>query len=120
LPSLFRQAEHLLRHPEELLAMLTRALGKAYARRTVLLRVFEDFLMLFRLVRSWVKGEYSEVPRKTILWALLAILYFLNPIDAIPDIFPGGYLDDIALISFILNRIKDDLDKFSKWEKSKK
>lgn len=117
---IFRKAKYLLERPEDLLAMLTQALQKAYAKRKDLLRVFEDFLMLFRLVRSWVRGEYREVPRTAVLWATLAILYFLSPIDAIPDIFPGGYLDDIAVISFILRRIKDDLNKFSLWEKERK
>lgn len=120
MPNLFRRAEHLLRHPEELLIMLTSALGKAYAKRKVLYRVFEDFLLLFRLVRSWVKGEYRQVPRKTIFWAILAILYFLSPLDLIPDIFPGGYLDDIAFISYVIQKIKEDLEKFSGWEKGRK
>jgi uncharacterized membrane protein YkvA (DUF1232 family) len=116
----YRRAQHLLRHPEELLITLTSALGKAYAKRHVLYHVFEDFLLLFRLVRAWITGEYKDVPRKTIFWAILAILYFLSPLDAIPDIFPGGYLDDIAFISFVLKRIKVDLDLFSGWEKSRK
>ena len=116
----FQKAERLLRHPEELLATLSKALSKAYAQRLVLVRIFEDFLMLFRLVRAWVRGEYDRVPRRTILWAIVAILYFLSPIDLIPDIFPGGYIDDVAVISFILKRIKVDLDAFSSWEKKKR
>jgi uncharacterized membrane protein YkvA (DUF1232 family) len=117
---LIRRAKHLIRHPEELLVLLTQALSKAYARRTVLYKIFEDFLLLFRLVRAWLLGEYRQVPRSTILWAIVAILYFLSPLDAFPDIFPGGYIDDIAMISFILKRIKDDLDKFSGWEEGRK
>lgn len=117
---LFLRAQRLIRNPEELLATLTQALGKAYAKRSILYKVFEDFLLLFRLVKAWVMGEYQEVPRKTIFWAVMAILYFLSPLDFIPDIFPGGYIDDIAVISFILKKIKDDLDKFSGWESVKK
>ena len=120
MPPFFGRAKHLLRHPEELLIMLTSALAKAYAKRRTLYRVFGDFLLLFRLVRAWVRGEYRDVPRKSVFWAIFAILYFLSPIDLIPDIFPGGYLDDIAVISFVVRRIKGDLDKFSGWEKAKK
>ncbi len=100
--------------------MLTTALSKAYAKRRVLYRVFEDFLLLFRLVRAWVVGEYRQVPRRTIFLAILAILYFLNPLDIFPDIFPGGYLDDIAFISYVIQKIKEDLEKFSGWESAKK
>jgi len=42
----------------------------------------------------------------------------VSPIDAIPDILPGGYLDDIAFITFIVNRIRPNLDEFLAWEKT--
>ena len=118
--SLLRRARRLIRNPEELLATLAKGLAKAYSKRTVLVKIFEDFLTLFRLVKAWVLGEYREVPRTTILWAVLAIVYFLSPLDAILDILPGGYIDDIAMISFILGRIKPDLDRFAVWEGKKK
>jgi uncharacterized membrane protein YkvA (DUF1232 family) len=117
---IFTRARRLIQNPEELLATLAAALSKAYSKRTVLVKIFEDFLLLFRLVKAWVLGDYEEAPKKTILWAVLAILYFLSPLDAFPDLFPGGYIDDIALISFVLGRIKPDLDQFSAWEKKKK
>jgi uncharacterized membrane protein YkvA (DUF1232 family) len=119
-PGILKKAEHLLRHPEELLALLGQGLKKAYDKRTALYHVFEDFLLLFRLVKAWITGEYKEAPRTTIVWCVIAILYFLSPLDFIPDIFPGGYLDDIAIITFILKRIRGDLDKFTEWEKKKK
>lgn len=118
--TLLRRARRLIKNPEELLKIVAQGLAKAYSKRTVLVKIFEDFLQLFRLVKAWVLGEYKEVPRATILWAVLAILYFLSPIDAILDIFPGGYIDDIAMISFVLGRIKPDLDKFAVWERKKK
>jgi uncharacterized membrane protein YkvA (DUF1232 family) len=116
---LFRRAEHLLLHPDELFATLTAALSKAYAKRSILIKVFEDFLLLFRLVKAWVSGEYRQASRGTVVWAVLAILYFLSPLDIIPDIFPGGYLDDIAFISYVLRKIKEDVDQFRAWEKAK-
>lgn len=119
LPNMFRRVEHLLRHPEELLRLLGDALKKAYAKRSVLVHIFEDFLLLFRFVKSWVTGEYREVPTKSIFWAVLAILYFLSPLDLFPDLFPGGYLDDIAMISYILKKIRVDLEGFRGWERSK-
>jgi uncharacterized membrane protein YkvA (DUF1232 family) len=117
---IFKKADHLLRHPEELIALLGQGLKKAYAKRTALFAVFEDFLLLFRLVKAWVVGEYRDVPRKTIFWCVIAILYFISPLDFIPDLLPGGYIDDIAFITFILGRIRGDLNQFTDWEKKKK
>jgi uncharacterized membrane protein YkvA (DUF1232 family) len=116
----FRKAEHLLLHPEELMGLLSKGLKKAYDKRFALIHIFEDFLVLFRLVKAFVLGEYKDTPRSVILWAIFAILYFISPLDAIPDLLPGGYIDDIAFISFIVNRIRGDLEKFQSWEKKKK
>lgn len=110
------KAEKLLRQPEELFHMLQNALKKAYQKRTFLLQVWEDFLSLFRLVKAWVTGEYKAAPKKVILWAVVAILYFLSPVDIIPDIFPGGYLDDIYVIQLIIRRFQTDIKKFKEWE----
>lgn len=76
--------------------------------------------MLFRLVRHWVKGEYPNVPKRTIVWAVIAILYFLSPFDLLPDILPGGYIDDIAFISYVVKKIQEDLTKFAQWEAQEK
>jgi uncharacterized membrane protein YkvA (DUF1232 family) len=120
MPGIFRKAKSLLRNPENLLALLKQGVALAYARRGALVYVFEEFLALIRLVKAWVTGTYRESPKTVIFWAVVAILYFISPLDAFPDILPGGYLDDIAFISFIAKRIKDDLDKFLAWEKSQK
>jgi uncharacterized membrane protein YkvA (DUF1232 family) len=41
------------------------------------------------------------------------ILYFLTPIDLIPDFIIGlGYLDDAALIGWTMNAVKSDVDAF--------
>lgn len=120
MPSLFLRAKRLLSHPEELRSTLAKALAKAYSKRAVLFRVFEDFLLLFRFVKAWVKGEYRNVPKRTVFWAVLAILYFLSPVDVLPDFLPGGYIDDIAVIAFILERIKGDLEGFADWEKKRR
>lgn len=57
------------------------------------LRFAEDLLALFRYFMD------ATVPwqRKTIVVA--ALLYFISPIDAIPDLLPlAGYLDDLGVI----------------------
>lgn len=116
----FRQVEHLLKHPEDLRSLLSDALKKAYSKRSLLRQVFRDFLSLFRLVKAWVKGDYRQVPRKAVFWAVLAIAYFLSPLDFIPDIFPGGYIDDITVITLVIRKIQEDLDRFKNWETNQK
>ena len=38
------------------------------------------------------------------------IAYFMMPVDLIPDIFPGGWLDDLAIAVVMLNYVINELD----------
>jgi len=41
---------------------------------------------------------------------LFALVYFITPIDAIPDPIPVlGYLDDAAVVAWVVSCISDDI-----------
>jgi uncharacterized membrane protein YkvA (DUF1232 family) len=46
------------------------------------------------------------------------LLYFVNPIDVLPDFIPiiGG-LDDAILLAYLLKVIDKEIEKFIAWEK---
>lgn len=74
---------------------------------------FEDFKILLKMIKAWAKGEYKEVPWKTLWLGILAVVYFVSVVDFIPDFILGvGFVDDFALITWVLASIKDDLEKF--------
>jgi uncharacterized membrane protein YkvA (DUF1232 family) len=82
--------------------------------------VKEKFFTLGRLLRAYARGEYREIPWKSLLLIVAAILYFINPIDIIPDLLPlVGLTDDFAVLFLVYRSIGDDIDKFLAWEKSK-
>lgn len=48
---------------------------------------------------------------------IVAIIYFVSPIDMIPDALVGiGFIDDAAVIAFVVAQINADLDNFLAWE----
>ncbi len=74
-------------------------------------------LTLGRLVVSYARGRYQSVPLKTLLVILAAFLYFLNPFDLVPDAIPGaGFMDDLAVITWVYRTVKQQLTEFIKWE----
>ena len=79
--------------------------------------IIDNSSSLLRLIRAYASKNYREIPMKSILAAVAAITYFVNPYDMIPDSIPGvGHIDDAAVIDFTLNLIHEDLEKFRKWE----
>lgn len=116
-----RRAREYVTDKQKTAQLLEEAIEKARRNKEALTKLWGKLMALFRLVSAWVKGEYTEVSLKTILLVIAAIIYFVNPFDVIPDFIPGvGYLDDAVVIIFVINSIRGDLDKFLKWERSKK
>lgn len=69
-----------------------------------------------QLLKKYFSKEYTMVPIGTVIAITSALLYFINPLDLIPDAIPGiGYLDDAGVIAICLPLVKDDIDEFIKW-----
>ncbi len=115
-----KHATELVKNPGKVLDELAKADEKAEQQGNKVKKFKEDLKVLVRLVRSWAKGEYKDVPTFSIILAIAAIAYFVSPVDAIPDWVPVvGYLDDAAVVGFVIYSIKSDLDDFRAWEKKK-
>ncbi len=68
------------------------------------------------LLRHYANGSYRNVEGKNVVIILAGMIYFLSPIDLIPDILPViGFADDIALMTFIYNSVADEIEKFDLW-----
>ena len=116
-----RRAREYVNDRQKAAQLIKEAIEKANRNKGALKKLWGKLTALFRLISAWVKGEYTEVSLKTILWVIAAIIYLVNPFDAIPDFIPGvGYLDDAVVIIFVVNSIHRDLDKFLEWERSRK
>lgn len=69
-----------------------------------------------------LKLYYSAKDPDTPVWAKTtifgALAYFISPIDAIPDILPGGYVDDFGILTAavvaVATYIKDEHVKQAK------
>ena len=77
--------------------------------------------LLVRLVRAYASGEYRKLPLKSLVSIVGVLIYFVSPLDFIPDFLPiVGMADDLALVLWLFNSLSDDLDAFSQWEKQTK
>ena len=109
--------EEYVSDPEKARHLAEGAIRKAERHKGALEKVWDDLTTLIRLVRAWCSKEYSNVPWRTIVFAIGAIVYFVNPFDVIPDFIPGvGYIDDALVIGVVVKSITTDLDAFRTWE----
>lgn len=112
-----RAAEELFHRTRESAALLQQAVAKSERNRRKLRAVWHDLGALLRLVRAWKTRTYRELPKKTIVAALGALVYFVNPFDLMPDVVPLlGFIDDAAVIGLVMAAIRDDLERFEDWE----
>jgi len=92
---------------------------KEYAKdKQPLIRNFKDDLStLVSLLKDWHKGFYTKVPVHTILLIVAALLYFLSPLDTIPDFLGAlGFTDDAAVVFFVFKTIRDEISRYRDWK----
>lgn len=116
------QASRLAGKPGRILALLAQ-LGTKISRghwSPVQRQMIKDkFLVLGRMAKAYALGRYRTIPWKAMLILLAAVIYFLNPIDLIPDLLPlVGFTDDFAILLWVYNAIGAEVDRFLEWEQS--
>ncbi|HMG93154.1 MAG TPA: YkvA family protein [Chryseolinea sp.] len=83
-------------------------------------QLLKDKIFTFgRLAKAYATGKYRQVPWRAMLIVLAAVIYFINPLDLIPDLIPFvGFTDDFAILLWVYNSIQEEVDKFLEWEES--
>lgn len=74
---------------------------------------------LYALFRDSVKGDYKLHP---LTFGAIGggLLYLLMPFDFIPDMIPLlGLVDDMAILTTIINSLEGELAAYRKWKKEK-
>jgi uncharacterized membrane protein YkvA (DUF1232 family) len=116
-----KRADKYKDDPEAAEKLLKDAQAKAKKHKGPITERLEELMTLIRLVRAYFSGQYRAVPWETIAVALGAVIYFVSPIDLIPDVIPvAGYIDDAAVIGVVIVSLANDLENFREWESTRK
>ena len=116
------KAARLAGKPGRIMLLLTK-LGSKLTQvdwKSVSVSSAKEKLSIFsRIASAYASGKYRDISWKSILIVLAAIIYFLNPIDLIPDFIPVlGLTDDFSVLLWVYSTIGGEIDKFLAWERS--
>lgn len=111
----FQEAEKTLDDTEKLSSMLKKLKEKMKSLPMVG-SVLANVPTMFKLLNSYLKNEYTDIPRKKLIIIVSALSYLLSPIDLIPDFIPVvGLMDDMAVVSVCIKATKEELEKYLAW-----
>lgn len=112
-----RAATQVLRRRFRLLHLLSGAYSKLGLHGHAMGRVRADFETMMRMTKAWTLREYRAVPWKSLIYVVGAVIYFVNPVDLIPDVLVGiGFIDDAAVAAAVVRAVHDQLESFRAWE----
>ncbi|KYG75650.1 YkvA family protein [Roseivirga spongicola] len=73
--------------------------------------------LVVRMISNSVSGRYPDMPWQTLVMIVAGLIYFIAPIDALPDFIPvAGFLDDATILAWLGKSFQDDLNKYREWE----
>jgi uncharacterized membrane protein YkvA (DUF1232 family) len=82
--------------------------------------IWEKVQLLFSLIKDWASGDYKDVPTGSVVLILIGILYFVSPLDFIPDFIPiAGFVDDGAVLLLVFKQLNSDLEKYKDWTEAR-
>lgn len=102
-----------------LLAQLTLKIQKTKGSSLKMRTIREQFFVIGRMLKAHVSGSYKIRSMRILITLLAAIIYFINPLDLIPDIIFGiGLADDLAVLTWVYRAAADEITSFKNWEDS--
>lgn len=115
---LYKQAERIISSDTKVSKLLDEVFLKIGESSELFYKVQDSVIALARMLSSWVKGDYRNISTKSIIAVVAALIYFVNPLDLIPDFIPViGQIDDIFVLGYLIKMLNKEIERFMAWEK---
>lgn len=111
------KAEEYAKDPDKLNDLIDKATKKAKGKKGPLDAIWAQLMACLRLIKAYAEGTYRDIPWPSLIMLVAAIIYFVMPVDLIPDFIVGfGLLDDAAVLGWTVKTFSSDIDAFTEWE----
>src|SRR5690606_7940131 len=122
----FRRAKRIAQEALEDPVKLHKILNAAVAKILKLRRENKEFdrLMMkvgasIRMAKAYKSKRYTKIPWSSMVQIIGGMVYFVMPLDLIPDFLPAiGFLDDATIMIWIFSALRKDIEAFEEWERN--
>lgn len=115
-----RQVEVIVRQEQKLVELVQNVVAKLskVANNSKVQKFIQPIQIFIRMIKAHFRGEH-KIAFSTLGLIVLALVYFLSPIDLIPD-FLGviGFADDLSVVLAVYAKVKDEVEQFLEWERT--
>jgi uncharacterized membrane protein YkvA (DUF1232 family) len=115
-----KQVEALSRQEEKVRELLGNVGNKIsqVGKNQYVNKLIEPISVFIRMIKFHFSGRY-KLSGGTLGLILLGLVYFVSPVDIIPD-FLGffGFADDFSVILAIYAKVKEEVGDFLDWERT--
>lgn len=115
--TLVEATRRVLRRRFRVAILIRNAYEHMESHTEALQAVWTDLKTSLRLLIAWVKRSYTQVSAGSLIVLVAALIYFVTPVDLIPDALATiGFVDDVAAITTAVETARHELDEFRTWE----
>ena len=115
-----RRGARLLSNPSGLKRLVVQAAKKLNGSGSEKVKaVGEQLGLLIDLLKAYIAGDYRDISTQAIASVAGAIIYFVVPLDGVPDfLFGWGFVDDAAVISYVIAQLSTELESYKQWREN--
>jgi len=115
--NLYKQAERTITSGTSISKLLDEVFLKVGEATESFYKIQDSVIALARMLSAWFKGDYKNISTKSIIAVVAALIYFVNPLDLIPDFIPViGQIDDIFILGYLVRILNKEIERFMAWE----
>ncbi|MFT6855732.1 MAG: uncharacterized membrane protein YkvA (DUF1232 family) [Cyclobacteriaceae bacterium] len=71
------------------------------------------------MIKAYFNGDYRSFSYQTIVMFVFSLVYFITPIDLIPDFIPAlGLTDDLSILYMVIKSAAIDIERYQEWEET--
>jgi uncharacterized membrane protein YkvA (DUF1232 family) len=115
-----KQVEVIVRQEQKLVELVQKVTEKIsqVGDNPKVQKFLKPVQIFIRMLKAHFRGEH-KIAFSTLGLIVLALVYFISPIDFIPD-FLGfiGFADDLSVIMAVYAKVKDEVESFLEWERT--